>query len=77
MRRIVIEEPCEHGLIEHGTFDLNDECPGGSRTVFDGIPEELVERAQAEWLAVTGEASYEDMMVVRHLLESVFGEKEK
>jgi hypothetical protein len=55
-RRIVIEEPCEHGeMNDHKVgppvyvnpinIQERHECPGGSRTVLEGLPDDMIERA--------------------------------
>ena len=50
-RRIFIEEPCSHGYTARHVRDdgINEKwCPGGSRLILDGIPEEWVEQAARE-----------------------------
>jgi hypothetical protein len=52
MRRVVIEDLCEHGntgMHDHTERALFPGCPGGSRNVLDGPTDEMVERAAEAW----------------------------
>jgi hypothetical protein len=47
-RRVVIEEPCDHGLVT-GPHEFNPDCPGGSRHVLDPGSYVLIEKVDGEW----------------------------
>ena len=89
-RRIIVETQCSHGWFEshwlteskrHGSGSglssgSSSQCPGGSRTVLDGIPEEWVARVAS----VLHDYRYGDveptslLLQARAVLESVLGD---